>query len=294
MQANLDHNRIVVGIDGSTIARAALRWAIHEAELHRAPLQLVHAWRPLYRGSADDPEYAEAVATSHAHGDELLSAAVAQTRAEAPTLTSSRSLESGRPSAVLIDACKGARMLVVGARGLGGFPGLQLGSVALHVVSNAPCSVAIVRSRPRTKGPVLVGIDGSSESKRVLAVAFEEAAARNAELVVVSALYVHSSAEGAPDYDLALAAARHQIRLTTEQCLADYRAQYPHVKVHPQFPIGYPAAILANESTNARLLVVGAHGGGGFSGMRLGSISHAVAHHAHCPVMVVRETVARA
>jgi nucleotide-binding universal stress UspA family protein len=47
--------------------------------------------------------------------------------------------------------------------------------------------------------------------------------------------------------------------------------------------------VLANASTASRLLIVGSHGGGGFSGMKLGSIAHAVVHNAHCTVLVVRD-----
>jgi len=51
---------------------------------------------------------------------------------------------------------------------------------------------------------------------------------------------------------------------------------------------GDPAAALIVESAAAQLLVVGSHGRGGFGGMMLGSVSHAVLHHPHCPVVVTR------
>jgi nucleotide-binding universal stress UspA family protein len=291
MNANLDPARIVVGIDGSPASRAALGWAMHEATLRGAPLHIVHAWRPMYATHADQLGYADAGPTSHAHGDLLLSAALGRVRVSAPHLTVSGQLIKGRPSAVLIEEAVGARMLVVGSRGLGGFRGLLLGSVGLHVVAHAPCSVVVVRSKEWTKGPVLVGVDGSAESKAVLAAAFAEASLRQSSLLVIWALYVHSKAEGVPDFDRALAAAKADAHETLRQLLTDSSEAFPDVEVRASLPAGYPAEVLANASATARMLIVGSHGGGGFSGMRLGSIAHAVVERAHCPVMVVRETV---
>lgn len=293
MNPNPDSSRLVVGIDGSAGSREALAWAIDEALARNAPLDLVHAWRPMYHVYADQLGYADAALTAHTHGDSLLAAAHGHVRVAAPSLKTSAHLLKGRPSAVLLEAAVGARMLVVGSRGIGGFHGMQLGSVGLHAVTHAPCSVVVVRGAPASKGPVIVGIDGSSESKSVLSVALEEAALHDSPLLVTWALYVHPAAEGVPNFDQALAGVQADAHTTVQQLLADLSPQHPGVDIRTSFPVGYPAEILANASTTARLLVVGSHGGGGFSGMRLGSISHAVVHAAHCPVMVERETVRR-
>jgi nucleotide-binding universal stress UspA family protein len=70
--------------------------------------------------------------------------------------------------------------------------------------------------------------------------------------------------------------------------LADYRAQHRQVDVVEKAVWGDPPAVLIDESRGAELVVVGSHGRGGFGGMVLGSVSHALLHHAHCPVAVVR------
>ena len=137
----------------------------------------------------------------------------------------------------------------------------------------------------------MVGVDGSSESKAVLAVAIDEAAARKKKLDVVRVLYVHSAAEGVPDQTLALASARSEAEAEMGSLLADAVDHRPDIDVHTELPAGYPAEVLVNASAEASLLVIGSHGGGGFMDMGIGSVAHAVVHHAHCPVMVIREGV---
>jgi nucleotide-binding universal stress UspA family protein len=166
---------------------------------------------------------------------------------------------------------------------------MRLGSVALHAVEHAPCATVVVRSRRPAKGPIFAAIDGSSESKRVLAAAFEEAELRKSRLEVISALYVHPAAEGVPDHDRALEALQTVVREAIEPLVREFEEEHPQIHVRLKFPIGYPAEVLSNLSSSAQLLIVGSHGGGGFAGMGLGSISSAVAHEAHCPVLVVRD-----
>jgi nucleotide-binding universal stress UspA family protein len=294
VNAKLDSSRIVVGVDDSGGSRSALAWAIEEATLRGATIDLVHAWRPMYHTHVDEVGDADADAglTSQAHGDGLLASALGRARAAAPGLQVRGQLLKGRPSAVLLKAALGARMLVVGSRGLGGFSGLLLGSVGLHVVADAPGPVVVVRRFPHREGPVIAGIDGSAESKTVLAAALEEAALRGVPLIVTYVVYVHSRAEGVPDPDRALAAAVEDATAKVERLLAESTKKYPDVQVAAAFPTGHAAKVLLTESARAQLLVVGSRGGGGFVGMKLGSITHAVAQHAHCPVMVVRSRAA--
>ncbi len=288
MSGDVDSSRIVVGVDGSAGGKAALKWAVDEATLRQAPVHLVHAWRPLYRDAEGGHDESEAVLIARTHGDALLAAAHAYAKVTAPGLRTRVQLLRGRPSAVLLEAAAGARMLVVGARGLGGSPGLRLGSVGLHAAAHAPCTTVVVRGYQHTRGRVIAGIDGSPESKRVLDGAFEEAMVRRSRLLVVSALYVHPRAEGVTNRVRALEAAQAAAEAIAYPLLREFEAQYPSVEVEASFPIGYPAETLVNSSAAAQLLIVGAHGGGGFVGMHLGSIAHAVAHEARCPVMVLR------
>ena len=281
---------IVVGVDDSHASHCALDWAVDEAASRQSPLEVVYAWRSMYRTWPDGPSLADLAVASRDYGQGRLALLVSRARAAIPQASITGKLFEGRPSAVLLEAAAAAQaqMLVIGARGVGGFDGLLLGSVALHVVTNAPCPVVVVRVAPRHDGPIVVGIDGSPESEAVLSAAFDAASVRNAELDVVRVLYVHAEAEGVPNPDAALASATSEASESMEQLLADAMRRYPDVKVRSELPVGYPAEILINASSTASMLVMGSRGGGGFADMGLGSVAHAVVHHASCPVMLLR------
>lgn len=281
-----DAARIVVGVDGSRGSRAALSWAVREAELRTTPLDLVHAWSPM-RGVTGDSE-TDLALVARTHGNSMLASAAGQVRVSAPAVDVATHLVQGRPGPVLLDAAVGAYLLVVGSRGLGGFRGMQLGSVGLHAIAHAPCSVAIVRAPARARRPVVVGIDGSPASSCVLKVAFEEAELRGSQLLIVSVLYVPPAIGNAPDREHTFGALRATVYDMLQVLMKGMAQQHPKVDVRTSLPKGYPTEVLANASATAQLLVIGAHGTGAFSGMRLGSTSHALAQEAHCPLIVVR------
>jgi nucleotide-binding universal stress UspA family protein len=139
-----DPRRIVVGIDGSASGRLALEWADAEAAARGAELEVVHAWRVPYLGGpfaasvALEPKPFEKAARSTL--DEAV-ADIAVGRGVVPTLTF-----DGAASA-LLTAGKSADLVVVGARGVGGFAGLLLGSTSHQVVHHAECPVVVVPSR---------------------------------------------------------------------------------------------------------------------------------------------------
>jgi nucleotide-binding universal stress UspA family protein len=132
--------RIVVGVDGSPGSRAALRWAADEARLRRARVEAVHCWayHPVGTELAflDPAVFEEGAAT-------VLHDAVANLGDTGEVELDLR-LVQGPAARTLLDAAEGAQLLVVGARGHGGFTGLLLGSVSQQVVHHAPCPVVIV------------------------------------------------------------------------------------------------------------------------------------------------------
>jgi nucleotide-binding universal stress UspA family protein len=136
--------RIVVGVDGSETSERALQWAVEEARLRHATITVVNAWSVTFGGgypfaaSAIDPAIFEEA------GRQILDAAVRSVDATGVELETV--LECGGAAESLIAAAKGADLVVVGSRGLGGFTGLLLGSVSHQVAHHAPCPVVIIPS----------------------------------------------------------------------------------------------------------------------------------------------------
>lgn len=129
----------MVGVDGSETSAVALRRAADEASAHGALLDVVHAWNYLdQQGRPFDPQYGEDKARARTE------AFVAETLGETGVEASIR-LVNDHAAPALIASGAGAFTLVVGARGLGGFRGMVLGSVSQHLVHHAPCPVLIVR-----------------------------------------------------------------------------------------------------------------------------------------------------
>ena len=135
---------VVVGVDGSEGAQRALEWAADEARLRGARLRAVCVWSYLDQaGGSFDPSYGEDDARR------LLDGAV-DSVAGAAGIDVERLTVNDLPARGLLDSAADADLVVVGARGMGGFQGLLLGSVSQQVVQHAPCPVVIVRPPPAT------------------------------------------------------------------------------------------------------------------------------------------------
>ncbi len=140
--------RIVVGVDGSETSRHALRWAAAEADVHDAVLHVVYAWDvPTPGAGIGTPAGTRAAAApegQHDAAEQLVAGVVQEELGDAATNVR-KSIGRGSPANVLLDSAKGADLLVVGSRGLGGFTGLLLGSISMKMAHHAPCPVVIVR-----------------------------------------------------------------------------------------------------------------------------------------------------
>ncbi len=150
---------IVVGVDGSAGSVAALRWALAEAHLRGAPLRLVHAYQLPYHLAGDSAVgLGPAAPVGYASQDlERLRESLEQAarRALAGTLERAdgeavdgieveQKIVEGPAAQILIEAGRGAALLVLGSRGRGGFAGLLLGSVSQQCAQHPPCPVVIL------------------------------------------------------------------------------------------------------------------------------------------------------
>jgi nucleotide-binding universal stress UspA family protein len=291
-------NGIVVGVDSSSGAAHALRWAARESALRGLPLTALMAWDYLDQHGLTsigfDPAFTEADASAAV--DAFVRGALGASAATAVT----RRVVCDRPARALLDASRDADLLVVGARGLGGFRGLLLGSVSQQCLHHATSALAIVHAQDEPAEPaepaaptgerIVVGIDGSGTADRALQWAVDEARLRQANLDVVHAwrspiphlgAAPHASMSVGPlEFERAaermLAAAVRRVDITGLPA-----------PVERIVTSGSAAWAILEVSKGADLVVVGSRGLGGFKGMVLGSVSHQVATHAQCPVVVI-------
>ncbi|WKD58332.1 Universal stress protein [Corynebacterium capitovis DSM 44611] len=214
----------------------------------------------------------------------------------APDIEIGHVIAEGSPIDMLLELSKGAAMIVMGSRGLGGLSGMVLGSVSGAVVSHASCPVVVIREDSNVTdenkyGPVVVGVDGSEVSRRATEVAFEEADARGAELVAVHT-WVDTQVQG-PGAGFAVSddyweAVQREKSDKLDTYLSTLKTRYPNVPLRKIIARDRPVRALTEAAEGAQLLVTGSHGRGGFKGMLLGSTSRALLQSAPCPMMVVR------
>jgi nucleotide-binding universal stress UspA family protein len=141
--------RIVVGLDDSTHAAAALRWALAEGALRQTTVEVVHSWSPpmsaLPFGATLAFKVDEAAIDSAARDevDALVDAALAKMDEQPPEVL--RTILPGGPATTLVEVAEGAYLLVVGSHGRTGLRRMAMGSVAMACVSHASCPVVVVR-----------------------------------------------------------------------------------------------------------------------------------------------------
>ena len=142
-----DVKQIVVGVDGSDCSYRALRWAHAEATEHGAELEVVTTWTPQPISPATPGGMF--VAATDVQPKKLAEAVLAEAVATLPETSAAAQVRHevimGGAAKVLIDLSGEADLVVVGSRGHGAFAGMLLGSVSQHLVSQASCTVVVVR-----------------------------------------------------------------------------------------------------------------------------------------------------
>ncbi len=136
-----DRKRIVVGVDGSRLSIEALWKARRLAAVLGCYLEVVTVWE--YSISLSPPIPADTW-SPQTQAERTLSEAVDEAFGEDVPADLKRTPLVGLPVELLIEASRGAEMLVVGNRGRGGFAGLLLGSVSSTLAAHAHCPVLIV------------------------------------------------------------------------------------------------------------------------------------------------------
>ncbi|WMX48604.1 universal stress protein [Streptomyces roseicoloratus] len=298
-----EKSAVVVGVDGSEHSLRALEWALRTARSLEAPLTVAHV-RP------EELQLGSARIASLGPGPELpdtvVDALAAQVGPRAEGIDVRYASLDGSVVDALAEAARGARLLVVGSRGRGGFASLLVGSNSRALAASAPCPVVVVPHEARAAslesgaeaGRVLLGLHIEETADEVVDFAFEAARRRKVPLEVVTAYPVPPSPAlliGAPAPALQVPPplpdeTPELVDTTTrrqEERLRPFAERHPEVEVIPAVTPADAAARLVEDSAEAGLLVVGRHRRHRVETLLVGSVAHAVLHHAACPVAVV-------
>ena len=143
----------------------------------------------------------------------------------------------------------------------------------------------------KNKSIIVVGVDGSPDAQRATDWALDEARVHGDTVRLVNAWQFPSVGIARVAGETLPVFGRQDIEKLAAELLdkaAENASQQPSdVAVETRLVEGHPGAALVEASSDARLLVVGSRGLGGFKGMLMGSVSSSCAHHAHCPVVIV-------
>jgi nucleotide-binding universal stress UspA family protein len=143
-----DNGGVVVGFDGSFMAEDVLLTAFDMAEARGCPLTVLRAFRPstpAWPADAPPPDLLNATTAQVALRVDLAET-VLPLAAKFPAVPVRVDVVAGNPVQALVEASREAQLVVVGSRGHGGFAGLLLGSVGLHLLHHAECPVLIARA----------------------------------------------------------------------------------------------------------------------------------------------------
>lgn len=302
---------VIAAVDGTAESLAGAEWAADEAGRRGLPLHILHVWQdwstpyahaPL-TGAATSP--GAATVTQH-WAERIPREASELLQKRHPGLAISVEQVLGNPVDVLLSAAEKAEILVLGSRGLSTLSGFLAGSVSLPVIARATRPVVVVRAgerleeellpRPAAGTPaagryreVVLGLGLTRPCEEVIEYAFEAAASRAAALRVVHGWNLPPVF----GYDPAAVDPKHgaELGLIEEGALADalrpWKDTFPNVGVTEQSVVGRLADHLVEASKGASLLVVGRRIRRTPTAIRTGPVTHAVLHHATCPVAVV-------
>ncbi|MDT7839892.1 universal stress protein [Streptomyces justiciae] len=292
---------VIAAVDGSAESLAAAEWAAREAERRDRPLRLLHAWSWHPRQDGEP-----ATAAQRHLARRCLRQAEERVQRTCPGVRVEEEQVEGPATAALLRAAGEADLLVLGSRGLSGFTGFVVGSVALAVVARATRPVVLVRAEERatdehvpaadghdsTRTPyrdVVLALDLGDPCDEVIEFAFEAARLRHARLRVVHAWQQPSAiALGPGDIGLVQEPQRAEEWLGfMTAVLQVWREKYPEVDVVETVTEGRAQSVLVRAASGASLLVVGRRVTDRPAGPRTGPVAHAAIHHVGCPVAVV-------
>ncbi len=273
--------KIMVGTGGSQTANPALEWAAARAEHTADMVELVHVVDVTW--GVVPPDFAEQALLEAEQG---LRSQVRTIAEKYPTVRVHSTALLGSPVDALVDAAHDADLLVIGARrhGASGASGPRTARIA----TRATCSVVVVPSDLGGDGTgVVVGIDGSDDSRAAVLFAAREADRHGDPLTVV---YSWTAPEpwSASDSLFWPNVPLEDDKLIVAEAVAGLAQDYPDLEVVPQVVSARPERALYAASVGARMLVLGSRGRHVLTRLLLGSVSEAIVSSLPCTVVVVR------
>ncbi|WP_329445106.1 universal stress protein [Streptomyces canus] len=271
-------HHVVVGVDGSLVSTRALDLAADEAARRGTALRVVYAV----------PDRDEA--------GPVLASAASRVYERYPALKVVPTAVAGDAARALTRESADAALTVVGTRGLGGVAGLVLGSVSLRLAAHARSPLLVVRGdRPHDddRRNVLLGLESDTDAE-VAVYALQEAERRGACLQVLhSWTHRHTTPElPSPIPATSPGQTRLAVHSRAEEAvprftMAGICEQHPGVEVESRSVRTAPAHALVEATRGAAVVIIGSHRTGGPHGAHFGSVTHALLHRSHCPVLVV-------
>lgn len=267
---------ILVPLDGSADAEAALVVAVPLARALPAPLRFIRVDPPVRTSSAD---LVARTQTFNAYAATLLHA-----RRGLPVPFDTR-IRTGEAATVIVDEAQDALLVVIASHGLGGIRLMFNGSVAEQVARSASVPTLVVPTAGPTRpidGPILVALDGSDLAEKVLPLARSLAAATRQPLVLLRAWSPGGTFAGefmaAPSVVTAMAD-------SAREYLESVRQPGEEAVVTPGPPI--TAVRLAADRLDASLVIVASHGKGRALRLALGSTSEGLRRSLRRPLLIV-------
>ncbi|MEU8628753.1 universal stress protein [Streptomyces sp. NPDC048669] len=295
---------VVVGVDASAHAQAALDWAADEAVLRGVPLRIAHAWTMAPHRVPGTGGVGAAKSLLQA-AEEILARAGGRAQARHSGLRVDFEVLPEEAVPGLIRLAHDAELLVVGSRGLGRFRSVLIGSVSQSLVAHAPCPVVVFRGPSEAADQVADRAEPSDTSTRCdpgavvlgaapcetagpVAFAFAEAARRGVSLLAVRTWTYPASYSPyvAVPLDGSDVCNEEESRGLLE-VIAAPREEYPDVKVFTEVGMSDAATTLVRLSAGAGLVVLGADRDRNRFAPPIGRVTQQVLHHAHAPVAVV-------
>ena len=276
---------VIAGTDGSQESMRAVEWAAREAVLYAAPLRIV-AIPVMPPRMTPNPATPDTVAGLIEHSDEPGAGRGGPAGRRAGTGSGHRdpAARPDRPAEALVESRPGR--LDAGA-GLPRGRRIQRDDPRLGEPvrrrRTRRCPVVVAREETMAAHrEIVVGVRDPAQSAAALGFAFEEAALRQARLLVVHA-WSRSGSAGT-------GRAHRTENSRLESALATWREKFPDVEARWEVMHAHPGRVLAGSSARADLVVLGRHAPEGRMAPGVGSVTHAVLSHAHGPVVSVPGT----